>query len=254
MLALAVGLLLMAPSAWGQEDGPFVVLLVAAAGLDYDDSARLVRQLHKRSQFKQGFMGHAWVYLEGRVRGRREVIEAGLSPDGEGAVQYFRAVLSLARFGSTNPTETDRAEPRPHPNPIAYLWQDQGNGYLQPVPAARLRPTAAVRLDLDEAQHAAIRARLNPRLPEHRRFQLNGQQCTSFVVEIAALAGVSLNPEVTIPIPREVRVQGQVLRLWTDPVYSRLTLDSPDALERELQALVVSGRGRDVLRWYLGER
>lgn len=254
MLVLAVVLLLGVAPARGEVDGPFVVILVAAAGLDYGDPARLVRQLHKRAQFKQGFMGHAWVYLEGDHGGRREVIEVGLSPEGDGAVQYFRAVLSLARFGSPNPTEADRADPRPDPNPIAYLWQDQANGYLQPVREARLRPTSAVRLDLSNAQHAAIRARLEPSLGSHRSFQLTGQQCTSFVVEIAALAGVTLNPEVTIDIPREIRLQGQVLRLWTDPVYSRLTLDSPDALERELQAVVASGRGRDVLRWYLEAR
>ena len=241
------------PDPGSDPSGPFVVLLVAAAGLDYTDQGRLVRQFQKRSRFKQGFMGHSWVYLEGTRNGRREVIDAGLSPQGAGAIQFMGGVLDLARYGYVNPTADQRRNPRHEPNPIAYLWRDHGNGYLQPAAEPRLRPTYAARLELNAAQYRAIRARLNPDLPSHRGFQLTGQQCSSFLVEIAALAGVELEHEVTIEVPSEVRVGPETLRLWTDPRYARLTLSSPDVVERSLRVLVAQGRARDVLRWYLEE-
>ena len=229
----------------------YLVLLVHAAGLDYQDEKSLLRSLYKRSRFKGGFLGHSWVLLSGIENGRRRVVEVGLSPKGEGSIQFFRGVLDLAEYGYANPTEEQRRHPRQEPNPISYLWRDHGNGYLQPASEARVRPTYAAKLDLDAAQYRAIRARLDPALPEHTRFQLTGRQCSSFVVELAALAGVSLPHQVTIPIPRRVEVGGRQVRLWTDPAYASMTLSSPDVLEQELRRLVTAGRAEDVLAWYL---
>jgi hypothetical protein len=245
---------LAGPSHADDHGAPFVVFLVAAAHLDYGDQTRLVRQLQKRSRFKQGFMGHSWVYLEGWDRGRRQVFDAGLSPKGDGATQFMRGVLDLARYGYVDPTPQQRRDPRVDPNPIAYLWQDQRNGYLQPAAEARLRPSYAARVDLTQDQFRAIRAMMDPGRPSHRSFQLTGQQCSSFLVEVAAQARITLDHLVTILIPSQVRGGGKTLRLWTDPVYSRLTLSSPDVLEQSLKRLVAEGRATDALRWYLNER
>jgi hypothetical protein len=234
-----------------RETPYYLVLLVHAAGLDYQDEKSLLRSLYKRSRFKGGFLGHSWVLLSGIENGRRRVVEVGLSPKGEGSIQFFRGVLDLAEYGYASPTEEQRRHPRQEPNPISYLWRDHGNGYLQPASEARVRPTYAAKLDLDAAQYRAIRARLDPALPEHKRFQLTGRQCSSFVVELAALAGVSLRHQVTIPIPRRVEVGGRQVHLWTDPAYASMTLSSPDVLEQELRRLVTAGRAEDVLAWYL---
>jgi hypothetical protein len=71
---------------------------------------------------------------------------------------------------------------------------------------------------------------------------------------VAELAGIRLEHEVTIEIPPRVTVGRKDYRLWTDPSYSRITLSSPDVLERSLRRLVGSGRASDVLHWYLNER
>jgi hypothetical protein len=234
-----------------RETPYYLVLLVHAAGLDYQDEKSLLRSLYKRSRFKGGFLGHSWVLLSGIEDGRRRVMEVGLSPKGEGSIQFFRGVLDLAEYGYVNPTDEQRRHPRQEPDPISYLWRDHGNGYLQPASEARIRPTYAAKLDLDAAQYRAIRARLDSGLPEHRRFQLTGRQCSSFLAEIAALAGVRLRHQVTITVPRRIEVGGRQVRLWTDPAYASMTLSSPDVLEQELRRLVASGRAEDVLAWYL---
>ncbi len=254
MRVLVIGWCLLAPSLAAEPseppEPPFLVLLVAAAHLDYGDQTKLVGQLQKRSQLKQSFMGHSWVYLEGSEDGRRQVYEAGLSPRGDGASQFIRNVLDLARYGRTNPSEAQRQNPRHEPNPIAYLWLDQGNGYLQPAAEAALWPTYAARLELTQAQFRAIRAMLDPNLPEHRSFQLTGRQCSSFLVEVAQAAGFSLEHEVTIEVPPNISLGGETYRLWTDPRYSRLTLSSPDVLEVSLKRLVAQGRATEALGWY----
>lgn len=229
----------------------FLVLLVHATGLDYQDQASLLRSLYKRSRFKGGFLGHSWVLLSGVENGRRQVLEVGLSPKGEDSVQFFRGVLDLAEYGYVNPTAEQRRHPRQEPNPISYLWRDQGNGYLQPASEARIRPTYAAKLDLDQEQYRAIKARLNPALPEQKRFQLTGRQCSSFLVEIAALAGVSLSHQLTIAVPQQIEVGGRAVRLWMDPAYASMTLSSPDVIQESLKRLVASGRAEDVLAWYL---
>jgi len=254
MRVLALGWCLLgatlAARAGEPAEPPFLVLLVAAAHLDYGDQTRLIGQLHKRSQLKQGFMGHSWVYLEGSEGGRRQVYEAGLSPKGDGATQFIRGVLNLARYGYANPSGAQRENPRHEPNPIAYLWRDQGNGYLQPAAEAALRPTYAARLVLTQAQFRTIRTLMDPNRPEHRRFQLTGRQCSSFLADVAQVAGVRLEHEVTIEVPPQISVGGETYRLWTDPKYSRLTLSSPDVLEVSLKRLVAQGRATEALDWY----
>ena len=234
-----------------RETPYFLVLLVQASELDYQNQASLLRSLHKRSQLKGGFLGHSWVLLSGIENGRRRVVEAGLSPKGEGSMQFFRGVLDLAEYGYVNPTDEQKRQPRHEPDPISYLWRDHGNGYLQPASEAWIHPTYAVKLYLDAEQYRQIKARLDPALPSHKAFQLTGRQCSSFLVELAALAGVSLKHQVTIPIPREIQVGGRQVRLWNDPKYSSLTLSTPDVIEGELKQLVASGRAEDALPWYL---
>ena len=234
-----------------RETPHFLVLLVHASGLEYQNHASLLRSLYKRSQLKGGFLGHSWVLLSGIENGHRRVVEAGLSPKGEGSIQFFRGVLDLAEYGYVNPTEEQKRHPRHEPDPISCLWREQGNGHLQPASEAGVRPTYAAKVDLDPEQYRRIKAQLDPDLPSHKSFQLTGRQCSSFLVELAALAGISLKHQVTIPVPREVQVNGQPVRLWTDPRYSSITFSSPDVVQEELKRLVASGRAEDALPWYL---
>jgi len=234
----------------GSRQSPYyLVLLVQATGLDYQNHERLLRSLYK-SQMKGGFVGHAWVLLSGVENGQRVVVEAGLSPKDADTVQFFRGVLELAEYGYVNPTEAQKSNPRYEPNPISYLWRDHDNGHLQLAREAWLRPTFAARFVVDAEQYRHIKARLDPKLPSHRRFQLTGQQCSSFVAEIAALAGIDLQHRVTISIPNKVKFDGREVRLWSDPKYSSLTISSPDIIQADLKRLVARGQAEDVLAWY----
>jgi hypothetical protein len=232
-----------------RETPHFLVLLVHATGLDYQDQPKLVRSLHK-SQMKGGFLGHAWVMLSGLEGGRREVVEAGLTPEDLESVQFFRGVLDLARYGYVNPTAEQKRNPRHEPDPISYLWQDLGNGFLRTGRQGGLQPTFAAKVDLDAEQYRRIKARLDPKLPSHRRFQVTGQQCSSFVAELARLAGVDLRHQMTLPVPREVEYGGRTVRLWSDSRYSSITFSSPDVIEADLRRLVASGRAVNALSWY----
>lgn len=232
-----------------RETPYFLVMLVHATGLDYQDQPRLVRSLYK-SQMKGGFLGHSWVLLSGIEGGRRQVVEAGLTPRDLESVQFFRGVLDLAEYGYVNPTAEQKRNPRYEPDPISYLWRDLGNGHLRMESQGGLEPTFAAKVDLDPGQYRRIKARLDPTLPSHKTFQVTGQQCSSFVAELAALAGVNLQHQVTIPIPREVEYSGKKVRLWSDPKYSSITFSSPDAVEADLKRLVASGRAANALSWY----
>lgn len=258
LLLTSLGLMTAGPG-WAQGPGDarepratphYLVLLVHAIGLDYQNEANLLRALYK-NQRKGGFIGHAWVLLSGFENGRREVVEAGISPKGAGSLEFFRGVLHLAEYGYVDPSDEQKTHPRYEPDPISYLWWDQGNGYLQPASEFSLRPTYAAKVDLNREQYRRIKARLDPELPSHRSFQLTGQQCSSFVAELAALAGVILKHQVTIPIPREAQVNGRRVRLWTDPKYSSITLSTPDVIQEDMKRLVASGRAVDALSWYL---
>lgn len=246
-------LLLGASSSWGETTStkPFVVFLVSATHLDYENPARLFGQLQKRSTYKSGYMGHSWVYLQGWKDGRPEVTEAGITPDVSSGLEFVRAVQNLSRYGYTYPTERDKQSPRFEPNPVAYLWKDHHNGYLQPTSGKNQTPTYAARVDLSPAQYQVIRALMNPSRPSHKNFNLTGQQCTSFMADIASAAGIRLEHQVTIQIPSQIRLGGETYRLWTSPIYSRLTLSVPDMAEKSLKRLVMEGRATDVLDWYM---
>ena len=233
--------------------GPFVVFLTHAVGLAYDDPGTLARQLYKRKRFKRGFMGHSWIYLEGREGGRRFSIDAGLSPKGDDGTQFMLGVLNLSQYGYAHPTRAQKQNPRFEPNPISFLSRDHKNGYLQTRSDAKTPPTYAARVNLTQEQYRKIRSLMDPKRPSHRSFQLNGQQCSSFVATVAALADIALEHEITVAIPSSITVAGKTYLLWTDPKYSRLTLSSPDVLERSLKQLVSQGRATDVLRWYTRE-
>lgn len=229
----------------------FLVLLVSSTKLDYADYSQLARNLTKRGYLKGGFVGHSWVYLHGWEGGREQVIETGLSPKGDGSLHYFRGVLDLAEYGYVDPTPEQRRNPRHEPNPISYLWRVHQNGHLHSAQKAReATPTFAARVDLTETQYREIKRLLDPALPDYNLFQLNGQQCSSFVARVAATTGLELEHKIRIEIPSSIEVMGKRVRLWEDPQYSSITLSSPDMLERSLRQAVSIGRAREALGWY----
>lgn len=243
-------------SAGGSSERPFIVFLVAAAHLDYEESTRLLTQLQNSNWLSPVFMGHSWVYLEGQEGSRREIYENGvtLRDTKSGVEQFINGVLDLARYGYVNPTSAQRDQPRYEPNPISYLWRELPIGYLYSKFEVESRPSFAARVDLTEEQFRRVRTLLDPSLPEYKIFQLTGHQCSSFVAKVAARIGIHIEHQVKIKIPPQMYYQGELIRLWTDPYYSHITLSSPDIIESSLRNLVAKGLAVEALNWYLNSK
>lgn len=202
----------------------FLVILVDAPHLDYSDCRRLLKSVvkHPRNGCKNGDVGHAWIYLHGEGL----CLEGGHS--GElGVVQpkYFDGVM-------------DRID-RGDPNPAKYLWAIQRDGFFQHGTGGH-RATYAVKVDITTEQCREILKFIESYpFPE---YAIAGNQCSTFVAQVAALAGLELECEVTIPIDQQIRIGKCTYTLWTDPKYSSLTISSPDILEKSLQQAVEEGK------------
>jgi len=67
---------------------------------------------------------------------------------------------------------------------------------------------------------------------------------------VAALAGLELSADVTLPISSEMEISGRRCRLWSDPQYAAVTFASPDRLERAFREAVIKGEVEDATSWY----
>ena len=86
---------------------------------------------------------------------------------------------------------------------------------------------------------------------KYDQFGLRSNNCTDFVTETAALAGINLINRIRLTWPPETRVLGRTRRVWTDSQYRILEYSTPDVLEVDLRQLARSGIGSDVTEWYL---
>lgn len=228
----------------------FIVFLVDACHLDYSDNRSFFKTVakHPSNGNKNGSVGHAWIYLQGIIDGEDVFLEGGHS--GElGIVQpkYFEGLINYFEYGYANPSERQKKCPRYEPNPIKYLWESQHDGFFQ-WGAGNHQPTFAAKVDLTQKQFFQILYFVQSYC--FSDYSLIGNQCSSFVAQIASLAGLDLECEVTIAISPSIYMAGQNLRLWTDPGYSQLTVSSPDILECSLMRAVREGRAECALEWY----
>lgn len=209
----------------------FLILLVDAPHLDYSSTLKLLKSIgkHPRNGCKDGTVGHAWIYLykDGWV------IEGGHSGE-TGVLQpkYFEGVMDLVECGD--------------PDPIKYLWAIQKDGFFQRG-AGRHKPTLACGVHLDAGQYQNILKFIQGY--SFKDYSLRAKQCTSFVMEVAALAGLNLEGSIQIPISRRVRFNGDIC-LWSNPFYSNISMYSPDVLELSLLKVLQARRGADALSWY----
>ena len=226
-------LLILFTTAHAQQ--PFLILLVDAPHFNYNDSNSLLATWakHPATGCKRGHVGHAWIYLAGE----RGIFEGGHS--GETGVvnpKYLEGIARRADEGS--------------PNPAAYLWESLDDGFLQ-IGNGGHRPTYAVAITLNALQYDAIARFVDPRCYPYRCYSLTRRQCVSFVAQVAALAGLELDVDVTVGLPPHLHVGPTTLPLWRDPAYSTLSFASPDRLETSLKRAVAQGLAQPVLQWYL---
>lgn len=82
-------------------------------------------------------------------------------------------------------------------------------------------------------------------------FGLRTGNCTDFVMETAALAGINLTHRIHLTLPPEAKLWGRTLHVWTDPRYRILEFGTPEVLELDLRQLAQMGIGSDATTWYL---
>lgn len=147
--------------------------------------------------------------------------------------------MNYIDFGYANPTKEQLACRRYEPNPVKYLWEPQCDGYFEPGSGMH-RPTFAAKIDLIPAQFERIFEFV--RSYDYSNYSITGNQCSSFAAQVASLAGLELECEVTMPIRDELYLGGECIRFWEDPSYSQLTISSPDIIERSLMQAVRDGK------------
>jgi len=232
------------------SNGYFLILLVDARHLDYSDNSSFLKTMakHPSDGSKNSDVGHAWIYLQGIYEHGIVCFEGGHSGEcGRIQTKYFDGVMNYIDFGYANPTAEDLQNPRFEPNPIKYLWETQDDGFCQ-LGNGGHRPTFAVKVDLNTEQFQRILSFTKNYCYEE--YALTGNQCSSFVAQIAALAGVDLECETTISIEPCLWIAEEKVQLWNDPCYSELTFASPDVLEKSLMEAVREGKAENALEWY----
>lgn len=211
------------------DNSCYIVFLVNAPHLNYCDNRAFLRTMvkHPANWSKRGDVGHAWI----RLCGPKGIVEGGHS--GElGALQpkYFEGVIANVEAGD--------------PNPVSYLWESQKDGFFQWGDGGHC-PNYAIKVVLTEEQYDKVY-----RFIEYYPFSdyaLTGNQCASFVAQIAAMVGLDLECQVTLPIDRGVQVRGGYLPLWQDDVYSSITVATPDVLELSMRKAVAAGKAECVV-------
>jgi hypothetical protein len=195
----------------------FLDLYVDARHLNYESAQSLLRSIEKTQYF-----GHAWIYVQGLDANNEPIyIEGGHSGElGLFQPKYVDGVWENIEVGCTDP--------------IRYLWEPQCDGFFQWGSGGH-RPTSAVRFDLTKEQFNSILEFIYSY--PYRNYSIVGNQCVSFVCQVAMLAGAQLNATKTISIEQYVKFHGRSYKLWTHPTYSTITIYSPDALEEELKDL-----------------
>jgi len=230
--------------------GNFLVILVDAPHLDYTNTCSFFKTMAKHpSNFsKNGDVGHAWIYLVGT----NVELEGGHSGElGQRQARYFQGIMNYIDYGYANPTQAQKMQPSYEPNPCKYLWAALDDGYFEAGAGGHI-PTYAASVELTDQQLASI---LNWIFHyDFSKYTLTNHQCCTFVSEVAGLAGLHLDSEVTLPIAPQVLFEGEVIRFWSDPNYSSICFQSPDRLEGCLKELVRCGLAAPALDWYRQKR
>lgn len=230
----------------------FLVLLVSARHLDYSKADSLFRTMakHPSDGSKNGDVGHAWIYVCGKINGELIYIEGGHSGEmGQIRPKYFEGVMNYYEYGYFDPSREEMKNPRFEPNPVKYLWTSPNDGFFQEGCGGHV-PSCAVRVDLTEEQFLSIVEFINPANYNYKDYAITRNQCSSFAVQVAALGGLYLEDKVTMKIGPAIRIFGEEIRLWSDLQYSTITFSSPDRLEASMQKAVLEGRAQSATKWY----
>jgi hypothetical protein len=207
------------------DEGYYFYILTEAAHWDYRDTASFL------SAFAQRPWGHSWLVLESP----QNRLECGLSGNfGRMKARYHEGVIQRLRDGD--------------PNPIGYLWETMSDGQREIGNADRI-PSFVWRMPITRRRHQLIYEFLMQKKCD--QFGIRSDNCTDMVVEAGALAGINLIHRIRLTVPPEIKFQGRMLRVWTDPKYRLLEFSTPDVLEVDLRQLAQFGIGSEATESYL---
>lgn len=219
-------LLLLAPIVDASEAPYSLTIAVNARHLDYSHFKALCRSIKCHPN-----VGHAWIRLKGIRKGTEVILEGGHSGElGISAPRYLDGVMDRIDQG--------------HRNPISYLWATLQDGFFQTGSGGH-QPTYAAQFDLTQAQFEKIWHFVNTY--PYSAYSLTGNQCASFVAQVARLAGCPLEHQTTVRIGPVLFFRARRMCLWKDRCYSQITLSTPDVVERSLMEAVNKGQCCPVL-------
>lgn len=219
-----------------QETPYYLVILVNARHLDYTNCRCLLKTLakHPSDGSKNGDVGHAWILLKGIKDGESIEIEGGHSGElGIWQPRYMEGVLENISLGSEDP--------------VRYLFCSQTDGFFQSGNGGH-EPSIAVKIDLTPEQFESIYVYIATY--DFQEYSITKKQCCSFVNEISAFAGISFEDQQTLYIDQWADIDGQWVKMWTNPCYNELRFGSPDVLEKSLLQCLEQGAGENALPWY----
>lgn len=224
-----------------KEGDFYLLILVDARHLDYSSTLELLKTMskHPSNGSKNGDFGHAWIELHGIQNGNPQVIEGGHSGE-RGIIQekYFDGIMNYRDFGYANPTNEQKKYPRYEPNPIKYLWEPLYDGFFEKGSGGHT-PTFGIKIDISPCQYNEIIHFIHTY--DFSIYSLAQSQCSSFVVKIAQIAGLSLDSLIKLPLAQKLYIEGEWIRLWEDPAYSCIFIHSPDILEASMIRCVEEG-------------
>jgi len=210
------------------DEGYSLYILTVAARWDYGDTTAFL------SSFTQRPWGHSWLVLESP----QDRLEYSLSGNfGRMRPRYHEGVIQRSRAGD--------------PNPISYLWETMSDGQREIGRTGRI-PSFVWRMPITRRRHQVIHEFLMQR--KWDKFGIRSDNCTDLVVEAGALAGIHLAHRIRLTSPQELKYQGRMLRIWTDPKYRIVEFSTPDVLEADLRQLAQFGIGSDATQSYLAAK
>ena len=231
----------------------FLIILVDARHLDYTGGVKFFDSVakHPSDGSKNRDVGHAWIYLQGMRNEQKIIVEGGHSGEkDEQPARYFDGLMNYNEYGSSTPTEEDILNPKYEPNPVKYLWTEREDGFFQKGSGGH-RPTFAAKIKLTRRQFEKILHFIHPSRYPYKKYALLGQQCSSFVTQVAAIAGLQLASHTTMKIAPQICYGKRSIRLWEDPRYAEICFATPDMIEKSLIEAVEEGLAESALKWYL---
>ena len=226
----------------------YIMFLVDAPGLNYDDTKQLIKNLNKnpRTLNKEGYIGHAWLYLHGYLNNREIYLEGGHSGErGLYYPSYFEALSDLSQRKQVCFTATADL----YDNPIKYLWKDLEDGFFQQGSGDHL-PTYAIKIPLSPETFTSVYDFITQDQYNFKRYSLATHQCCHFIAQVAALCDFYPQYEISLALSPSLSLGNWQFRLWKDSSMQKVILATPDILEKSFKEAVYQKKAIPALGAY----